>query len=76
MDKDLQKKIREKIFNYLIKENISINELSLRSYITQSTLQSFLSNKTKEITLNTLEKICEGMNTTIQEFFQDKIFQK
>lgn len=70
----IQNAIRIKIFNHLKEENISINELSLRSCLTQSTLQSFLTKKTSKISLETLNKICYGMNTTVQDFFKDKIF--
>lgn len=71
---NLQEAVRRKIANYLTINNISINQLSIRSGLTQSTLQSILNNNTKTVHMETLFKICCGMNMTLQEFFQNSLF--
>lgn len=70
----LQEAVRKKIINYLIENNMSINQLSFRSGLTQSTLQSVLYDNIRTVHINTLFKICCGMDITLQEFFQDSLF--
>ncbi len=54
--------------------NITLNKLSLISGITQSTLNSLMKDN-KGITINTIQKICDGLEITITDFFNDKIFE-
>ncbi len=71
----LKEAIVYRILGFCQENNISINELALRSGITQSTLQNIVSYKTKDIYTTTLYKICYGMNMKLYEFYQDKVFE-
>ena len=70
----LSNAIREKIIKIANENNISIHELTLRAGLAYSTINSFLNGKCKSITLTTIIHICEGADITINEFFQDSLF--
>jgi DNA-binding Xre family transcriptional regulator len=59
----------------LCKENlITVNGLSLKCGITQSTLSNLVLGKNKNLQINTIKKICDGLEITIQDFFNSPIF--
>lgn len=69
MDNESHNLLISSRINELTKErNISINELSKRSKIPQSTLANILVRK-KNPTIPTLYKICNGLNMSLVEFF-------
>jgi len=55
--------------------NITINKLSTISGITQATLNNIVSNRNKGTTVNTIQKICDGLNITIIDFFDSSLFE-
>ncbi len=60
----------------LCKENhITINKLATISGITQSTLHNITSGRNNSATVSTIKKICDGLNITIQEFFDSDFFR-
>ena len=56
--------------------NISINKLALMSGLTQSTLQSIISGKSKNPKLLTIVRICESLEMELKDFFDIEIFEK
>lgn len=42
--------------------------------MTQSTLNNIVSGRNKSVTVSTIKKICDGLEITIQEFFNSKYF--
>jgi transcriptional regulator with XRE-family HTH domain len=59
----------------LCKENlITVNGLALKCGITQSTLSNLVLGKNKNPQINTIKKICDGLEITIQDFFNSPIF--
>ncbi len=59
----------------LCKENkITLNRLSTLCGITQSTLNNVISGRNNSTTISTIKKICDGLNISIQDFFNDEIF--
>ena len=50
---------------------ISINRLSDLSCLTQSTVQNVVSGRNISPQIKTIEKICEGLNITLAEFFTE-----
>jgi len=61
----------------LVKENnITINKLATLSGLTQSTVDSIINGKSKNPRLKTIKKICEGLNISIIEFFNDPFFDR
>ena len=53
---------------------ITVNKLSIISGLTQSTLNNIMSGRNKSLTVSTLKKICDGLEITVVDFFNDAIF--
>ena len=68
--------IAYKIIKFCNNENISINEFSLRCGLTRSTVNNIVNHQSKNIKIKTIIYLCHGMNISIQEFYQDNIFDK
>lgn len=59
----------------LLKENkLTLWQFYQRTGIAPSTLSSFMNSKRELISLKTLQKICEGFNISLKEFFDDSLF--
>lgn len=54
--------------------NIRYNELAVRSGVTPSTVYSMMDPKRKDLSILTIKKLCDGLDITITEFFDDEIF--
>ena len=66
--------MRLKIISIAKSKKLKFTDLSKKSGIKYSTLLSFLNGKHKTITIHNLNKICIALDTTLQEFFDDKMF--
>ncbi len=59
----------------LIKENnITTNKLATISGITQSTLNNIVSGRNNSATISTIKKICDGLEISINDFFNCPLF--
>ena len=59
----------------LCRENeITVNKLATMSGITQSTLNNIISGRNRSTTIGTIQKICDGLGITTQEFFESDLF--
>lgn len=67
--------IAKRILDLCGKDEISINKLAILSGLTQSTIQSIISGKSKNPTLLTIVRICDSLNISLKDFFDDEIFQ-
>jgi transcriptional regulator with XRE-family HTH domain len=67
--------VRERILELCRERNISINKLSGMSGITQSTLNNIVSGRNNSATVSTIKKICDGLDISIEEFFQSELFR-
>ena len=68
------KACRKRILELCTERNITVNKLSIISGITQSTLNNIISGRNNSVTVSTLKKICDGLEITINEFFQSDLF--
>lgn len=66
--------IAQRIINLCDSKNISINKLAIMSGLTQSTVQSIISGKSKNPKLLTIVRICDSLDIRLEEFFTDKLF--
>lgn len=55
--------------------NITCNELATRAGVTPSTVYSMMDSRRKDLSVITLKKLCDGLDMTITEFFNDDIFK-
>lgn len=64
-------------FMGILKErNMRPNELANLSGITPSTVYSMLDSRRKELSINVIKKLCDGLDMTLGEFFNAPIFDK
>lgn len=66
--------IKNRILELCSEHNITINKLSTLSGITQSTLNNIVSGRNNSTTVSTIKKICDGLDITIQDFFDSSLF--
>lgn len=66
--------MRQRIIQICQERDISINALSIKSGVTQSTVQNIVSGRNHSTTVATIQKLCDGLGMTITEFFQSDLF--
>lgn len=64
----------ERIVDLCLSNNITINKLANLSGVTQSTLNNITSGRNNSATVSTIKKLCDGLNISIQDFFNSDIF--
>lgn len=72
----IQRAIALRISNLLIKENISQYELSKRMCTDRFTIKHIIHEEYKSIKFETLVKIADAFNMSIQEFLDDDLFKR
>ena len=60
--------------SYKTERGITVNKLAVLSGVTQSTLNNIVGGRNHSTTVSTLQKVCDGLNITITEFFASDIF--
>ncbi len=66
--------VRQRIFQLCQERNITINKLSGISGITQSTLNNIVGGRNHSTTVSTIQKLCDGLGITIDDFFHSPLF--
>ena len=56
--------------------HIRYNELAVRSGVTPSTVYSLMQKERQDISVTTVKKLCDGLDISIAEFFDDVIFRE
>ena len=60
---------------YLCRErNITYNELANISGVTPSTVYSMIDEKRRNLSINTIKKLCDGLEMPLNEFFDSTLF--
>ena len=70
----IKEAIVKRIKNICLERGIKYNELATRSGVTPSTVYSML-DPSRDLSVITLKKLCDGLDMTITEFFDDDIFR-
>ena len=58
----------------MVRRSIRPNELANLSGVTPSTVYSMLDERRKELSINTIKKLCDGLEITLGEFFSAEVF--
>ena len=66
--------VRYRILQLCEERNLSVNKLSSISGVTQSTVNNIISGRNHSTTVSTLQKLCDGLGITIQDFFRSDLF--
>lgn len=68
--------VAKRILDLCSQRGITPNKLSTISGMTQSTINNIINTGSKNPTISTIKKICDGLEITLSEFFDDDIFLK
>lgn len=66
--------VRKRILELCNEHKITVNKLATISGITQSTLNNIVSLRNNSTTISTIKKLCDGLEITIQQFFESPLF--
>lgn len=70
------KAVRERILELCRERDITVNRLCTISGVTQSTVNNIVSGRNRSVTISTIKKLCDGLDITIQAFFDSPLFQQ
>lgn len=65
---------RLRILELCKERKITVNKLAMISGITQSTLNNIVGGRNKGTTVSTVQKICDGLDVTVRDFFASSLF--
>ena len=68
--------IAQRILILCDERGITPNKLSTISGMTQSTINNILNTGSNNPTVSTVKKICDGLEITLSEFFDDDVFNE
>ena len=67
--------VRLRILDLCREQDITLNKLSIICGITQSTLNNIVSGRNSTTTVSTVQKICDGLEISILDFFSSALFE-
>ncbi len=67
--------VKERILQLCEERDLTVNRLGTISGVTQSTINNIVSGRNKSTTVSTIKKLCDGLEITIIEFFDDPLFE-
>ncbi len=67
--------VKERILELCRQRDISVNKLAVSSGVTQSTVNNIVSGRNNSATLSTIKKLCDGLDISIEEFFNSELFR-
>jgi len=67
--------IRQRILQLCRENALTVNGLGARCGITQSTLNNIVSGRNNSTTVATIQKICDGLEMDLPEFFDSDLFR-
>lgn len=56
--------------------DIKWNELAVRSGVTPSSVYSMVDGRRRELSINLIKKLCDGLDMTLGEFFSVPLFDE
>ncbi|MBE7044835.1 MAG: helix-turn-helix transcriptional regulator [Ruminococcaceae bacterium] len=67
--------VRLRILELCEQHEITVNKLATVSGVTQSTLNNIISGRNNSTTVATIKKVCDGLEISLDEFFQSEVFR-
>ena len=67
--------VRDRILELCDQYDLSINKLCTLSGVTQSTVNNIISGRNNSATTATIQKLCDGLGITIEDFFSGERFR-
>ncbi|MBQ9428131.1 MAG: helix-turn-helix transcriptional regulator [Clostridia bacterium] len=73
---ELRDAIKERILQLCAERNITVNKLCIISGVTQSTINNIVNSGSKNPTVSTIKKLCDGADITLAQFFDSPLFSE
>jgi len=67
--------LRLRILQLCLENELTINALSAKCGITQSTLNNIVSGRNNSTTISTVQKLCDGLDMSLPDFFDSELFR-
>ena len=67
--------IRDRILHLCSERSITINKLATLSALPPSSIKNILYGKSKDPKILTIKRICDGLDITLIDFFNDPLFE-
>ena len=67
--------VRLRILELCRERELSVNKLSALCGMTQSTINNIVSGRNNSATVSTIQKICDGLDVELPEFFNSDLFR-
>ncbi|MGX8706962.1 MAG: helix-turn-helix domain-containing protein [bacterium] len=64
----------KRVFELCDERHITINKISTISGVTQSTISDIVNRRTKAARVDTIKKLCDGLEITMRQFFDSPLF--
>lgn len=71
---DTYSTVRDRLLILLDEKKMSIHKLAMESSVSPSTIKNILYGKSKNPGIVTLKMLCDGLNISLNEFFNTKEF--
>lgn len=71
----LSEAVAKRIAYLCSKKALSVNRLSAMCGLRQSTLSNIINGNSKNPTIASIKKICNGLEISLADFFDDPVFQ-
>ena len=68
--------VAKRIINLCDEKNIAVNALANIAGIPPSTIYSMLNEKSKNPGVVSIKKLCDGLEISVREFFNDELFEE
>ena len=72
----VKKAVAERFKAICAERGITANELAVLAGVTPSSVYSMLDPRRREVTVNLVKKLCDGLSITLGEFFDDELFNE
>ncbi len=70
----IKEAVKKRILELCTQRGITVNKLAVMSGITQSTLGNIVGGRNNSTTVSTVQKICDGLEISIIDFFNCETF--
>lgn len=72
----IKQAVVERFQQILRERNMRLNELANLSGVTPSTVYSMMDERRKELSINVIKKLCDGLDMTLGVFFSVPLFDE
>lgn len=71
---NIKEAVAQRFRDICAERGIKPNELAVRAGVTPSSVYSMLDSRRKEVSVNLVKKLCDGLDMTLGEFFSTELF--